>query len=69
MFYLDVWEGILPNWIPVIGGEFYSLWPIFNVADASIFVGVAVILIMQRKFFAEKESEEEQVNQNSVADI
>jgi signal peptidase II len=69
MFYLDVWEGILPEWIPVIGGEFYSLWPIFNVADASIFVGVAVILMMQRKFFAEKESEQEQVNQNSVADI
>ncbi len=70
MFYLDVWEGIVPRWVPLIGGEFYSLWPIFNVADASIFVGVAIILIMQRKFFAEKEqTTEEQLNQNTVADV
>ena len=52
MFYVDIWEGQLPNWIPFIGGDFYSFWPIFNMADASIFVGVSVILIMQRKFFA-----------------
>jgi signal peptidase II len=70
MFYLDIWEGILPKWIPFIGGEFYSLWPIFNVADASIFVGVAVILIMQKKFFAEQEANpEETLNENSVADV
>jgi signal peptidase II len=70
MFYLDIWEGILPKWIPFIGGEFYSLWPIFNVADASIFVGVAIILIMQKKFFTEQEAKpEETLNENSVADV
>jgi signal peptidase II len=70
MFYLDIWEGILPTWIPFIGGEFYSLWPIFNVADASIFVGVAVILIMQKKFFAEKEATQpETMNENTIADL
>jgi signal peptidase II len=53
MFYLDLWEGFVPEWIPFIGGEFYSLWPIFNVADASIFVGVFLILLLQRKFFEE----------------
>jgi signal peptidase II len=51
MFYIDIWEGILH--IPVIGDQYYSFWPIFNVADASIFVGVCVILIFQKKFFAE----------------
>jgi signal peptidase II len=66
MFYLDIWEGIVPNWVPVIGGEFYSLWPIFNVADASIFLGVAIILIMQKRFFAEPEHTREQVNENSL---
>lgn len=63
MFYLDVWEGIVPDWIPFIGGEFYSLWPIFNIADASIFVGVTIILVMQRRFFAEKQPAPEQVSQ------
>ncbi len=51
MFYLDIWEGIVPQWFPVFGGEFYSLWPIFNVADSSIFIGVSIILIMQKRYF------------------
>ena len=51
MFYLDIWEGLVPNWVPILGGEFYSLWPIFNIADSSIFIGVSIILIMQKKYF------------------
>jgi signal peptidase II len=51
MLYLDVWQGIMPEWIPFFGGEWYSFWPIFNVADASIFCGIASILIFQSKFF------------------
>jgi len=50
MFYIDIWEGILPHWIPIIGGTPMSLWPIFNVADASIFVGVLIIVFNQNKF-------------------
>lgn len=51
MFYLDIWEGVVADWVPVWGGRMLHLWPIFNLADASIFIGVALILIMQRKFF------------------
>jgi signal peptidase II len=50
MFYLDIWEGYLPDWLPILGGQFYSLWPIFNVADSSIFLGVLCILIFQKRF-------------------
>ncbi len=53
MFYIDIWEGRVADWVPIWGGEHMALWPIFNIADASIFVGVTVILIMQKKFFAE----------------
>ncbi|MBC7389388.1 MAG: signal peptidase II, partial [Opitutaceae bacterium] len=63
MFYLDIWEGLLPRWIPVLGGQYYSLWPIFNVADSSIFVGVLLILVFQKKFIG---SEEAQVEVNSI---
>ena len=59
MFYFDIWEGFLPDWIPFIGGKYYSLWPIFNIADASIFCGVAIILIFQNRFFGKKEEEKE----------
>jgi signal peptidase II len=55
MFYIDIWEGVLPSWIPFLGGQYYSLWPIFNIADASIFCGVAFILIFQKKFFPSNE--------------
>ena len=57
MFYIDIWEGRVAEWVPVWGGEYMALWPIFNIADASIFVGVAIILIMQKKFFAEDKKE------------
>jgi signal peptidase II len=53
MFYLDIWEGIIPEWVPIFGGQGASLWPIFNIADASIFIGVAIILVMQKRFFSE----------------
>ena len=51
MFYIDIWEGRLPDWIPFMGGRYLSLWPVFNIADASIFVSVIVILIFQKRFF------------------
>jgi signal peptidase II len=54
MFYIDICDCFIPNWVPGIGGTYYPLWPIFNFADASIFVSVAVIIIFQKKFFAEK---------------
>ncbi|WP_143959559.1 lipoprotein signal peptidase [Litoribacter populi] len=67
MFYIDIWEGFLPEWVPIWGGSYTALWPIFNVADAAIFVGVAIILIFQTRFFehekaqAEREVEEDEV--------
>jgi signal peptidase II len=56
MFYVDICNCYIPEWVPKFGGDFYPLWPIFNFADASIFVSVLVILIFQRRFFAEKTS-------------
>lgn len=53
MFYFDIWEGYIPDWVPLWGGDYTALWPIFNVADASIFIGVAIILIFQGRFFPE----------------
>ncbi|MBR9773875.1 MAG: lipoprotein signal peptidase, partial [Cytophagales bacterium] len=38
-------------------GGYTALWPIFNIADASIFVGVGIILIFQKRFFDEENEE------------
>jgi signal peptidase II len=59
MFYIDIWEGRVAEWIPIFGGDYMALWPIFNIADASIFIGVAIILIWQKSFFKESKKEEE----------
>lgn len=67
MFYIDIWAGHVPEWVPLWGGDYMALWPIFNIADASIFVGVAIILIFQKKFFSEKKDLE--ANENEQKDV
>ena len=52
MFYFPLYEGFLPNWIPVYGGDYFIFFrPIFNVADASITTGVFLIILFQKRFF------------------
>jgi signal peptidase II len=51
MFFVDIYEGMLPSWIPLMGGSYYST-PIFNFADAAIFCGVMAILLFQNKFIS-----------------
>ncbi|WP_019948756.1 lipoprotein signal peptidase [Hymenobacter aerophilus] len=53
MLYVDIYEGILPSTWPLVGGSHLSLWPIFNIADAAIFVGVALILLFQNRFYGQ----------------
>lgn len=51
MFYVDIWQGYLPSWVPLIGNEYYSFWPIFNIADAAISVGIVAIILFQKRLF------------------
>lgn len=63
MFFFDPYQGWIPDWVPLWGGSWYST-PIFNFADASIFCGVALILIFQNKFFDQPKEEEIADNQD-----
>jgi signal peptidase II len=51
MFYVDIWEGYIADWVPFWGGNQIALWPIFNIADMCIFAGVGLIIIFQKRFF------------------
>lgn len=56
MFYFPMWEGVLPEWIPFIGGEFFTFFQyIFNPADAFISVGVALLFIFNKHAFPKEE--------------
>lgn len=54
MLYFPIIESHYPHWFPILGGnEFIFFRPVFNLADSSITVGVAIILLFQKKFFKE----------------
>ncbi len=48
--HVDLWRGYLPEWVPFFGGNFLALFPIWNVADMAIVVGVTAIIVFQRRF-------------------
>ena len=53
MFYFPLIESAFPQWFPIWGGEdFIFFRPVFNIADASITIGVFNILLFQRSFFS-----------------
>lgn len=55
MLYFPITWLHVPDWLPWIGGdEFLFFSPIFNIADASITIGVLSILLFQRQFFKEE---------------
>ncbi len=52
MFYFPIYQGILPSWIPLKGGQPFEFFQyVFNVSDASISIGVIAILMFQKRFF------------------
>ncbi|PWJ57565.1 signal peptidase II [Dyadobacter jejuensis] len=56
MIFVDFWEGFIPDWVPLWGGQYYST-PIFNIADSCIFLGVCSILIFQNQMQGQKPAE------------
>lgn len=60
MLWLPIIENkTLPSWVPFWGGERFTFFsPIFNIADASISIGVIAILLFQRRFFKKHPHEE-----------
>jgi signal peptidase II len=54
MLYFPLFSTTLPEWVPLRGGGEFSFFdPVFNIADSSIFIGVAIILLRQKHFFKE----------------
>ena len=60
MFYFPIIKGNYPDWFRG-GSSFIFFRPVFNIADSSISVAVAIILFNQRRFF-------DHVSQNNAPD-
>lgn len=65
MFQFDV---TYPDWVPYLAGKdiFSAIW---NLADASIFCGIAIILIGQRTFFPAKKKIDEEADDDVISDV
>lgn len=53
MLYFPLFDFYWPEWVPGVGGEYYEFFAyIFNIADASICVGVALMIIFYSRDFS-----------------
>lgn len=69
MLYFPLIEGTFPTWFPVWGGEHFLFFrPVFNIADSAISVGVALILIFQKRYFKEEHTESDNVHNEMLED-
>lgn len=60
MLFFPLFEFFWPEWVPLVGGQHFLFFsPVFNIADSSIFIGVVTILIMQKRFFRHKDTDEQ----------
>jgi signal peptidase II len=59
MLYFPLVHSTFPAWMPIVGGkEFEFFSPIFNIADASISIGVLTLLVFQKKLVHREHHEE-----------
>lgn len=55
MLYFPIWHGILPTWVPVLGGKFFTFFnAIFNVADSAISIGVMILVFFNKLIYPNK---------------
>ena len=67
MLYFPIVRTHYPHWFPVWHGqEFEFFSPVFNIADASISIGVIAILLFQRRFFKKHPKEQHTIVETST---
>lgn len=59
MLYFPLCEWNWPAWMPLVGGDHCIFFqPIFNIADASLSVSVAILILFYSRYLASPEKEE-----------
>ncbi|WP_370390517.1 lipoprotein signal peptidase [uncultured Winogradskyella sp.] len=52
MFHFPIWSGVLPENVPLVGGNYVSFFdPVFNVADMAISTGIGILIFFNKRAF------------------
>ena len=55
MLYFPLWKGYLPEWLPGIGGKYFTFFePVFNIADVAISTGFLMLIVFNKRAFPKK---------------
>lgn len=61
MLHFPIWSGVLPDWIPFLGGKYFTFFePVFNVADMAISTGIGILIFFNKRAFKDSETEQNQ---------
>ena len=64
MLYFPLYDGPLPTWIPIWGGDHFTFFePVFNFADTAISTGVVLLLLFNKKAFPDEKKETKKVSE------